>query len=128
MAVSKNRSSEKIIDTSRIESHAEIERKKDREMVKGIFRFHEIAGGVMSFPFRKHKGDPIEKFTLKDGETYTIPLGVAKHLNKECWYPSHSYKENEAGMPTMAISEKIRRCSFQSLEFVDIEDVPNVLG
>lgn len=98
-------------------------RDKDREMVKGIFRFHEVPGGQMEFSFKKWKEDDVENFKLVDGEIYTLPLGVAKHLNKDCWYPVHSYMMNENNMPTMKINQKVRRCSFQSLEFVDIEDL-----
>lgn len=101
-----------------------IQRDRDREMVKGIFRFHEVPGGNMSFVFKKYKQDPVEKYTMQDGEVYTIPLGVAKHLNTNCWYPSYDYKNNEQGLPVMSLSEKVRRCSFQSLEFVDIEEIP----
>lgn len=101
------------------------QRDKDREMVKGIFRFHEVPGGQMDFVFKKYKEDPLEKFSLKDGEVYTLPLGVAKHLNSNCWYPSYNYKNDEQGRPVTTIAEKIRRCSFQSLEFVDIEEILN---
>jgi hypothetical protein len=33
---------------------------------------------------------------------------------------------DENGRPTMKIGQKVRRCSFQSLEFVDIDDVTPV--
>lgn len=102
------------------------QRDKDREMVRGIFRFHECPGGEMSFPFKKYKQDPLETFKFKDGEIYTIPLGVAKHLNTNCAYPTYTYKNNERGLPEMTVSEKVRRCSFQSLEFVDIEELKPV--
>jgi|SRR5271165_838330 len=99
------------------------QRDKDREMVRGIFRYHEVPNGVMRFPFKKYKEDQVENFELYDGQTYTIPLGVAKHLNKNCWYPVHAYAKDDNGLPAMKIGEKVRRCSFQSLEFVDIDDL-----
>jgi hypothetical protein len=77
----------------------------------------------MRFPFKKYKEDQVENFELYDGQTYTIPLGVAKHLNKNCWYPVHAYAKDDNGLPAMKIGEKVRRCSFQSLEFVDIDDL-----
>jgi hypothetical protein len=101
-------------------------RDKDREMVKGIFRFHEVPGGSMSFVYKAYKEDQVERFDLVDGEIYTIPLGVAKHLNHNCWYPVHQYAVDEAGKPVMKIGQKVRRCSFQSLEFVDIDDLTPV--
>jgi hypothetical protein len=105
-------------------------REKDRQMVKGIFRFHEVPGGVLSFVFKKYKEDQVEKFSLVDGEIYTIPLGVAKHLNNDCWYPVHQYSSDEVGMVSMKVGQKVRRCSFQSLEFMDdaeLNDGPSLM-
>ena len=101
-------------------------RDKDREMVRGKFIFHEVPGGSMSFTFRKWKEDPVERYDLVDGEIYTLPLGVAKHLNKECKYPIHAYAMDEQDKPTMKVNQWVRRCSFQSLEFVDIDDLEPV--
>lgn len=98
-------------------------RDKDREPVRGKFIFHEVAGGTLSFVYKKYKEDQVERFDLRDGEIYTLPLGVAKHLNKNCWYPVHSYQQDETGKHTQRLGQKVRRCSFQSLEFVDIEDL-----
>jgi hypothetical protein len=103
-------------------------RDKDREMVKGKFIFHEVPGGTMSFVFRAYKEDEVERFDLVDGQIYTLPLGVAKHLNKNCWYPVHAYIQDEDGKVSQRIGQKVRRCSFQSLEFVDIEDLTPVGG
>lgn len=102
------------------------QRDKDRELVRGKFIFHEVPGGLMSFVFKAYREDPVERFDLVDGEIYTIPLGVAKHLNKNCWYPVHAFASDENGKPAMKIGTKVRRCSFQSLEFVDIDDLTPV--
>lgn len=102
------------------------QRDKDREKVKGIFRFHEVPGGCLSFVFKAYKEDPVERYDLIDGQIYTLPLGVAKHLNKNLFYPIHGHALDENGNPTMRVSQRVRRCSFQSLEFIDIEDLtPN---
>ena len=77
----------------------------------------------MSFNFKAYKEDPVERFDMVDGGTYTVPLGVAKHLNKNLWYPVHGHTLDENGKPSMRISQKVRRCSFQSLEFIDLEDL-----
>jgi len=98
-------------------------RDKDRELVKGKFIFHEVPGGTLSFVFRKYKEDPTERYDLRDGEVYTLPLGVAKHLNKNCWYPVHAYLQEDGAQATQRVGRKVRRCSFQSLEFVDIDDL-----
>jgi hypothetical protein len=102
------------------------QRDKDREMVRGIFKFYEVPGGSMSFVFKKYKGDPTERFDLVDGLVYTIPLGVAKHLNKNGWYPVHSFTTDDNGRPSMKIGQKVRRFGFQSLEFVDTDDLTEV--
>ena len=99
------------------------QRDKDREPVKGIFKFYEVPGGSVSFIYKAYKGDQVERYDLADGQVYTIPLGVAKHLNKNGWYPVHSYATDEYGKPKMKIGQKVRRFGFQSLEFIDIEDL-----
>ena len=99
------------------------QRDRDREMVRGIFRFFEVPGGNMSFSFRKYREDEIETYSLNDGEIYTIPRGVAKHLSNNCWYPEHAYKQDEHGKPSMMVSKKKRRCTFEPLEFMDIDDM-----
>jgi hypothetical protein len=67
---------------------------------------------------------------LFDGQIYTIPLGVAKHLNKNGWYPIYEYFKGEPGIQNMGqnmrIGKKVRRYSFNSLEFVDIDDISPV--
>ena len=106
-----------------VKPNLKYQRDKDREMVKGIFRFYEVPGGSMSFCFKAYKEDPVERFDFLDGETYTIPLGVAKHLNKNGWYPVHQYAVDEVGKSLMKIGQKVRRFGFQSLEFIDIDDL-----
>ena len=104
------------------------QRDKDREKVKGIFRFYEVPGGSMSFCFRAYKEDQVERYDMIDGQVYTVPLGVARHLNKNGWYPVHGYATDENGKPSMKIGQKVRRFGFQSLEFVDIDDITPVGG
>jgi hypothetical protein len=95
---------------------------KDSEPVKGIFRFFETPGGILSFFFRAYKGEQPKRYALKDGEVYSIPLGVAKHLNKNGWYPVHTYTTDAEGKSIYKVGERKRRFGFQSLEFVDPED------
>lgn len=97
----------------------ELKRLKDRELVRGKFIFHEVPGGEMGFMFRKYKKDPLEKHSMIDGQIYTVPRGVAHHLNTNCWYPSYTFKYDENKRPSTSIGEKIRRVSFQSLEFIE---------
>ena len=99
------------------------QRDKDREKVKGIFKFHEVPGSELSFVYRKYKEDQVEKYKVVDGHVYTLPLGVAKHLNRSGWYPIHAHCKDENGNPSIKIGKKVRRFSFQSLEFMDLDDL-----
>lgn len=110
------------------------QRDKDREMVRGIFRFHEVPSGSMSFVYKAYKGDEVERYDMIDGQVYTVPLGVAKHINKNIWYPEYSYVTTEKVYTgfgpgqAMKATRKVKRCSFQSLEFLDIDDVPTTVS
>jgi hypothetical protein len=103
----------------------EEQRLHDRRPVKGIFRFNEVPGGTLRFSYLKYKGDPIEKFELTDGEVYTLPLGVAKHLRNSGWYPIHSYALDEENRPSKRIGQKVHRYSFEPLEFIGEEEFHN---
>ncbi len=97
-------------------------REKDHKIVNGIFRCYEPREGSMSFCFKKYKGDEVLEYDMKDGDTYEIPLMVAKHLNQECWYPKHTHVLDANGNPSVEVGKKVQRCSFESLEFQDIKD------
>src|SRR5215475_8233988 len=109
-------------------------RDKLNEKVTGIFRFYEVAGGGIGFNFREFKEDGIERYDFVDGETYTIPLRVARHLNKNGCYPEYGYVPGStvkqsgvaADNVAMKVVKKIRRFGLQSLEFVDIDDMPTM--
>ena len=99
------------------------QRDKDREKVKGIFKFYEIPNGELSFVYKKYKEDDVETYTLVDGNIYTLPLGVAKHLNTSGSYPVHEYLKDASGKSVVKVGQKVRRYGFQSLEFVDIDEL-----
>lgn len=103
-------------------------RVKDRTLVRGKFHFHECPGGLMKFPFKKYAADPIEWYKMMDGEVHTIPLGVAKHLTDNCWYPEYSHKRTDGSSDVQAITKKIHRMSFQSMEFSDYDDIRDISG
>jgi len=97
------------------------DREKDHKIVKGIFRCYEPRGGSLTFSFKKYKGDDVLKYTLVDGEICEIPLMIAKHLNQNCCYPRHSHVLDADGKPSVDVGKKIQRCSFESLEFQDLD-------
>ena len=115
---------DKAGDKSTLDFKAKLKamRDKDREKAKGIFRFYELPGGTLDFVFNKYAEDPIEKFNLVDGHIYTLPLGVAKHLNKNGWYPVHANRQDDDGKFSQHVGKKVRRFGFQSLDFVDESD------
>ena len=92
-------------------------RDKDHKIVKGVFRCYEPRGGSFTFCLKKYKGDNVLKYTMVDGETYDVPLMVAKHLNQNCWYPKHTHVLDANGNPIVDRGTKVKRCSFESLEF-----------
>ncbi len=106
-------------------------RDRDRKMVKGKFHFHELSGGVLEFNFHAYLGDPIDKYRLVDGQIYTLPLGVARHLNKNVAYPEYDYLPGEDTIGAtnsedgvaMRVKRMVRRCSFESLEFIGDEEM-----
>jgi hypothetical protein len=98
---------------------------KDKQLVRGRFNYHEVPGGVLSFVYRAYKGEPVIRYDLKDGEIYNLPLGVARHLNNDVGQIEHSYLLDKYGKPSTMAHRKVRRCSFENLEFVDIEDIGN---
>ena len=105
--------------SSELKARIKAMRDKDRETVKGIFRFYELPGGTLEFVFNKYAEDPIEKYQLTDGHLCTIPLGVAKHLNKNGFYPVHSHRQEEDGRTSQQVGKKVRRFGFQGLDFID---------
>ena len=93
------------------------QRDSDHKIVKGIFRCYEPRGGSFTFSFKKYKGDQTITKTMVDGETYEVPLMIAKHLNQNCWYPRHAYIMDMDGNPIVNEGKKVQRCSFDSLDF-----------
>lgn len=85
--------------------------KEEMKLVKGIFKCFETPGASVKIIVKKYPGtQPFEKL-MSDGETYEIPLYVARHLNGTdvtagalsdhtvknvrigtCSYPVHGFK------------------------------------
>ena len=121
MAVNKYRSYERPNKTNKLtdarKKDLEKKRLEDRKPVRGIFKFYERPGNKMEFSIRLHAGDPIEYYELMDGEIYTLPIGIAKHLNDDCSYPIHAHAQDANGRVHKKVGKKVARCGFQSLDF-----------
>lgn len=99
-------------------------RDKDLKPVKGMFKFYEVPGGTIEFPFLKYKEDRTPKmYRFEDGKVYTIPLMVAKHLNSSGSYDNYAYAPTEDNKGNVKVTGKTRRYGFQSLEFTDEDEI-----
>ena len=107
-------------------------REKDSKMVKGIFKFLECPGGETAFYFKQYKGDSLCKYTLRDNQICSIPLGLAKHIKKTCRVPRYEHALDESGRIDARLAEggyRIksyrRRMDFESLDFIEDEELIN---
>lgn len=102
---------EKYDDSTKQKAKEKLERmmKDDLRKVRGTFQFFECPGGSQRIQLRKYKGHFFDQ-VMVDGEEYTVPLYVARHLNgiditaealngkiNSCAYPIHGFisKNNE---------------------------------
>jgi len=106
-------------------------RDRDNKLIKGKFHFHECPGSVLAFVYQEHKEDPIRRYSLVDGQIYTLPFGVAKHINTNVAYPIYEHYKGaqgaapmtaginpDSGMTDMRVKYMKKRASFESLEFI----------
>jgi hypothetical protein len=123
------------ITKSEFKNRIEALKERDSEMVTGIFKNLEQPGGSVSFNLKLYDGDDFShEYTFFDNERYTIPRGVARHLNNNCAYKAYKYLPGESGdkgviaahndgslkgAPNMTETRKVQRFAFQSLEYMD---------
>lgn len=113
---------------------ARYSREKDSRLVKGRFIYNELPGGALAFNFLLHKGDKPIRYTMIDGHIYTVPLAVARHLNKNVAYPEYEHIPGEMmgaashleEGKTMRVKRMIRRCSFEPLDFIADEELQGI--
>lgn len=95
---------------------------RDSEKIECLFRCNEPVGGSVTLTYRAFKGDP-ETQTFIDGQTYTIPLYLAKRMNNEyqgsgTWYPTHGFIMDAQGKPIIHTAKKNHRFGFMSTNLV----------
>jgi len=93
-------------------------REEDAKLVKGVFKNLEAPGCDLEFPYLKYKGEPIRVYTFEDGKEYTIPLGVAKHINQQCKYKRHKWLVDAEGKPMLGADKPTERYQFVSTDFM----------
>ncbi len=74
---------------------------EDNQMVSGIFKNLEAPGGDLRFSYKKYKNDPDRTYHFEDGKKYTVPKGVAKHINNMTNVKQRSYVLDASGTPTL---------------------------
>jgi hypothetical protein len=114
-------------------------RDRDSEMVTGIFKNLENPAtnggrGSVIFSYKYYPGQENEVYELWDGERYTLPRGVARHLNNNCFYKEYQHMPGEFGQQgirgatsndgriqtnTLQMAKKVHRYAFHSLEYMD---------
>jgi hypothetical protein len=96
---------------------------KDMESVRGIFHFWECKSGVLKFDLMKYKNTKID-WEMVDGQMYTVPLYVAKHLNTTGFVEEEKTVQDPLTLQFRKLKQKRRRYSFESLEFLP----PEIIG
>lgn len=101
----------------------------DSRKVKGVFKYYECPGQELTFFFgSQYKNDPIKHYKMRDGESYEVPLSVARHLKNDGWYPVHKHLLDENGNWAKIIDRKIKRFDFWPVnDFIPEESQPKII-
>lgn len=119
--------------------HIKRMREKDSELVTGIFtNLENRAGngslGILKFNFKKYEEDEPVTYEFNDGQQYTIPRGVARHLNNNCYYTEYEHLPGQTGSNGIRAAyndgrlaskiqmtgiRKVHRCKFTTNDFMD---------
>ncbi len=93
-------------------------RKEESRLVKGVFKNIEAPGGRVEMAVLLHKGDPIRVYTFEDNHEYEIPLGVARHINRNCQYKKHKWLVDKDGRPAQGWDTPNSRYQFVSADYM----------
>lgn len=108
----------KLLAKKPLDPRIERMREEETKLVTGIFRCMEPVGGSVTCSYRKYPGEPIKSYTFEDGKTYTIPLGLARHLNSGCAWPVHKYAiDRDTDKPSPMVGKWVHRFSFSSTDY-----------
>lgn len=81
------------------------------KLVTGSFLHVEYPGQSKRIACKYYKGQEYFNKELMDGETYTIPLSVARHINERCMRDTHGSMLDAMGMPMKTV-KKTSLCKF----------------
>ena len=82
------------------------------EMVTGTIINHEQPGNPIEFWFRGNGCPDITQFEFADNSYVKLQVGVAEHINKNCWIGKDRDGVNEDGKAIIEVGRKVRRYSF----------------
>jgi hypothetical protein len=96
------------------QNRSEIEYEHDEysEIVTGTIINHEQPGNPVEFWFRGNGCPDITKFEFADNAYVKMQVGVAEHLNKNCWINKDKDGINEVGKPVIVMGSQVRRYTF----------------
>lgn len=111
---------EKLSEEAKKKADVKVEaaRKENEKLVKGVFKNIESPGGDLTFAYRGYKGEPIKVYHLEDGLTYDLPLGVARHINRQCKYTKSTHLVDKEGRPMIGAGKPTQRYEFISTDFM----------
>jgi hypothetical protein len=95
------------VNTDSIES---LTKATDRAVV-GTFVNIECPGQPAKICCKYYKEQEFYSKTFEDGQKYTVPLSVARHINERCFYEPHTYLQDEKGNPLKS-GKKLPRYKF----------------
>jgi len=93
-------------------------RSEDSRLVKGVFKNLECPGGDLQFAYGYYKEEGTSVYHFLDGKEYEIPLGVAKHINRQCKYKKSRHLIDKDGNPMIGAGKPVERYQFVSTDFM----------
>jgi len=87
------------------------------KMVTGIFKNMECPGQTAFICMRLYKGQQPFTKLFHDGQTYTIPLSVARMINRSCKYKKDKHMLDEHGESVKVDDVPIDRYKFISADY-----------
>ena len=89
-------------------------------MVTGIFKNMECPGQPGTVTMRLYKGMQPFHQTMLDGKQYTIPLSVAREINRSCKYKRDKHLLDENGNYDKISDIPIDKYAFVTMDFQSV--------
>lgn len=107
-------------EKKKLEALKEKERDEDSRLVTGTFYNRESKNAIAKFPYKKYKEDSYVIYEFENGRTYTIPVGVANHINKGTQVKERDYAVGPDGSKKLytVIRSLRNRFEFVSTQFI----------